>query len=243
MKRWFILVYSSGMFHYPPSLYFNLSKYAHASLFKDVGNVWEALKKIEEYLLSFPLGKIEGKVEQGAFLINPNKITVGKGAIIEAGAYIKGPCIIGEKCEIRHGAYIRGNCILGQECVVGHTTEVKNSIFLDKAKASHFAYVGDSILGNDINLGAGAKLANLRFDAQKIFISTPEGKIDSGLRKMGAIVGDGAELGCNCVVNPGTLFGKKSRCYPCVNAGGVIPENHLVKNENQTLLLPLSSLH
>src|SRR5690625_2885062 len=149
------------MDQYVPSCFFDLSQFEHAALFDDRDPVWEVLKKIGYYLLCESLGGILGKVEKGAYLINPEMISIGKGTVVEAGAYIKGPCISGENCEIRHGAYIRGKLIMGNGCVIGHATEVKNTVFFDKAKAGHFAYVGDSILGNRVNLGAGTKCANL----------------------------------------------------------------------------------
>jgi len=162
----------------------------------------------------------DGKVLTGASVImagailSGDRIKIGKGVLIEPGAFIKSPTIIGDQTEIRHGAYIRGNCLIGNNCVVGHVTEVKHSIFLDGAKAGHFAYLGDSILGNQVNLGAGTKLANLRFIKGNIAIITPEGHFKTGLRKLGAILGDNVQTGCNSVTNPGTLLGKRSMVIP-----------------------------
>ncbi|MEZ5315244.1 MAG: LpxA family transferase [Chlamydiales bacterium] len=173
-----------------------------------------AITRISDYLLSYCLGKISGVVEPGVFLPDPEQIVIGKGTIVESGAYIKGPCIIGENCVIRHGAYLRGGVITGNDCLIGHGTEVKHSIFLNGAKAGHFAYVGDSILGNRVNLGAGTKLANLRFDKKNIFIKDGEKKVDSGLRKLGAILGDGSQTGCNAVTRPGVLIEPKSIFHP-----------------------------
>lgn len=204
-----------------PLDYFDLSTFAHASLFDESEPVWFVLKKIEGYLRSQALGMILGRVETGAYLINPEEISIGKGTIVEPGAYISGPCIIGENCQIRHGAYVRGNVITGNKCVIGHATEVKNSIFLDGAQAGHFAYVGDSILGNRVNLGAGTKCANLRFDGSTIPVLWNTKRVDSGLRKFGAILGDCVQTGCNSVTNPGTLMGKKSCLAPCATARGV----------------------
>lgn len=154
----------------------------------------------------------------GAVLIG-KKIHIGQGVLIEAGAYIKEPAIIGDYTEVRHGAYMRGFCVVGKRCVVGHATEVKHSIFLNDAKAGHFAYLGDSILGNNVNLGAGTKFANLRFLPGTVTIKTPDKKnIDSGLRKIGAILGDDCQTGCNSVTNPGTVMGKKSALMPNTTA-------------------------
>ncbi|MGV1100122.1 hypothetical protein ACUUL3_12035 [Thiovibrio sp. JS02] len=145
-------------------------------------------------------------------------LAVGEGVLIESGAFIKGPTIIGNQSEIRQGAYLRGYCLVGARCVVGHVTEVKHAIFLDDAKAGHFAYLGDSILGNEVNLGAGTKLANLRFAGGEVLVKTPSGAIGSGLRKFGAIFGDRAQTGCNAVTNPGTVLGKKSILLPNTTA-------------------------
>jgi bifunctional N-acetylglucosamine-1-phosphate-uridyltransferase/glucosamine-1-phosphate-acetyltransferase GlmU-like protein len=154
-------------------------------------------------------------IDAGAFIYDEN-IYIGKGSLIESGALIKGPTIIGDNVEIRQGAYIRGNCIIGDNCVIGHATEIKNSIMLNGSKAAHFAYVGDSILGNDVNLGAGTRLANIYLKNIKIIISTKEKKYRTDLDKLGAILGDGTQTGCNCVCNPGTLVGKSSLIFPGV---------------------------
>lgn len=165
----------------------------------------------------------------GAVLIG-SQIKIGRGVLIEPGAYISSPTIIGNQTEVRHGAYIRGNCLIGNNCVVGHVTEVKHSIFMDGAKAGHFAYVGDSILGNKVNLGAGTKLANLRFIKGNISISTQHGLVKTGLRKLGAILGDHAQTGCNTVTNPGTLLGKRSMVIPNTTVpSGYHEENSLIR--------------
>jgi hypothetical protein len=149
----------------------------------------------------------------GAMLLG-KRIAIGEGVLVESGAMIKEPAIIGDRTEVRQGAYLRGYCLVGERCVVGHTTEVKHSIFLDDAKAGHFAYLGDSILGNDANLGAGTKFANLRFLGGSIQIRTPDGQVDTGMRKFGAILGDRAQTGCNSVTNPGTLLGPEAILMP-----------------------------
>lgn len=224
------------MHTFSPSVFFDLKEVDFSELFQEGEAVWKVLEKIQDFLLSKPLGNIEGHIEQGAFLINPEEISIGAGSIVEAGAYIKGPCIIGKNCHVRNGAYIRGSLITGNECVIGHATEVKNSIFLHKAHAGHFAYVGDSILGSYTNLGAGTKCANLRFDNEKIEIFDGKKSINSGLRKFGLILGDRGQTGCNSVTNPGTIMGKNSLCFPCVNAKGVIPAGGIVKNPSSQAL-------
>ena len=212
-----------------PEYFFDLSQFRHKELFDGCELVWDALKRIKSHLADHSLGVIESEVPQTAFLVDSERISIGKGTIVEPGAYIKGPCIIGEDCVIRHGAYIRGDVITGDRCVIGHDTEVKHSIFLNKAQAAHFAYVGDSILGNGINLGAGTKLANLKLDGSHVFLRFQGEKIDTGLRKFGAILGDDCQLGCNSVTSPGTLMGKQGIGYPCVNVKGFVPARGRIK--------------
>jgi UDP-N-acetylglucosamine diphosphorylase / glucose-1-phosphate thymidylyltransferase / UDP-N-acetylgalactosamine diphosphorylase / glucosamine-1-phosphate N-acetyltransferase / galactosamine-1-phosphate N-acetyltransferase len=164
----------------------------------------------------------------GAFLFN-DKIIIGPGTVVEPGAFIKGPAIIGNHCEIRQGAYIRGDCIVGNRCVVGHTTEMKGSIMLDGAKAGHFAYIGDSILGKEVNLGAGTKLANLKMIPGSITVAVENKRYDTGRRKLGAILGDRTETGCNSVTSPGTLMGPSSIVYPAVTVpGGYYPGRTII---------------
>jgi carbonic anhydrase/acetyltransferase-like protein (isoleucine patch superfamily) len=164
----------------------------------------------------------------GAFLFN-DKIIIGPGTIVEPGAFIKGPVVIGNDSEIRQGAYIRGDCLVGNRCVVGHTTEIKGSMMLDGAKAPHFAYVGDSILGKDVNLGAGTKLANLKMIPGSIVITADRKRYDTRRRKLGAILGDRTETGCNSVTSPGTLMGPSSIVYSGVAVpGGYYPSKTIV---------------
>ncbi len=165
----------------------------------------------------------------GATLVG-RYIKIGMGVLIESGAMIKSPAIIGDFSEIRQGAYLRGNCLIGSRCVVGHATEVKHSIFLNDAKAGHFAYIGDSILGSKVNLGAGTKCANLRFFEGNVQLPTSEGKVDTGLHKLGAIIGDGCQTGCNSVTSPGTLLGPNCLLLPNVTAAsGVYPAKSVLR--------------
>ena len=150
---------------------------------------------------------------EGAVFMD-TRVEIGRGAVVEPFALVKGPAWIGGRAQVRHGAYIRGSVWVGEGAVVGHTTEVKNSIFLDGAKAGHFAYVGDSILGAGSNLGAGTKLANLRLDGRNVRIGPGPLAPDSGRRKLGALLGDGCQTGCNSVLNPGSVLGKGSLVAP-----------------------------
>lgn len=216
---------------------FDLSLFAHRALFSEEIYVWDALKKVESYIRTQKLGNIEIEIPDGVHLVHPELISIGKGTVIEPGAYIKGPCIIGENCQVRQGAYIRGNVIVGNHCVIGHDTEMKSVIMLDYANAAHFAYLGDSILGNRVNLGAGTKCANLRLDHGEVKVEIEGKKVATGLKKFGAILGDDTQLGCNSVTNPGTVTGKGVFCYPCVNFGGVIPAKSVVKNPQPPVIL------
>ncbi len=216
-----------------PDLFFDLKDFAHKEVFANATWVWEALNRLTDYLNQLPLGVIEGEISAQAYLINPEKISIGRGTVVEPGAYIKGPCFIGENCTIRHGAYIRGDLLTGNGCVIGHDTEVKHSIFLNQANAAHFAYVGDSILGNRVNLGAGTKCANLKLNHDSISIRYQSQKINTGRRKLGAIIGDDSQLGCNSVTNPGAFLGKKVFCYPCINIGGIIADKAILKDHRR----------
>lgn len=220
-----IVLKSSLLAHY----FFDLGDFEHANIFSVEKSVWEALKELKNYLFSLPLGTIEGKVSEKAYLINPELIFIGKGTTVQAGAYIQGPCFIGRDCEVRHGAYIRGDVLTGNGCVIGHTTELKHCILLNNAIAAHFAYLGDSILGNGVNLGAGVKCANLRLDRAAVRIKMGGGSIATGMRKLGLIAGDNAQIGCNAVSNPGTLLGPRAVAYPNTNFGGFVPADTCIK--------------
>ncbi len=202
--------------------FFSLDDFEHKGLWKKGEAVWSALSHLTEYLKAHQ-GAIEIEIPTGVYLIHPEKISIGEGTIIEPGVMIHGPCIIGKRSVIRHGAYIRENVILGEGCHIGHCAELKHSILLNGAAATHFVYVGDSILGHSVNLGAGVKCANLRLDRKEVAIWVEGKKIETGLKKLGAIVGDLVQIGCNCVLNPGTLIGKESFSYPLIHLQGIIP--------------------
>lgn len=208
---------------------FDISTLLHAEKFSQ-GTPFSYLGKNLEVWLSRLLDELQvgatplvkGEVSQNAYL--SGRIYVAEGAVIEPTAMITGPCFIGPKTEIRHGAYIRGNVYVGSKCVVGHTTEVKGAVFLDGAKAGHFAYVGDSILGREANLGAGTKLANLKFRGDEVMYRDPadDKPVGSGLRKLGALIGDKAQTGCNAVLDPGTILFPETAVLPCVHFRGTL---------------------
>ena len=166
--------------------------------------------------------KIKSPVPKSASIIGT--VYIGENVTIEPHVYIKGPTFIGPGSEVRHGAYIREYSYIGANCVVGHSTEVKHSFFFDRAKASHFAYVGNSILGQNVNLGAGTKLANLKLNRGDVFFKHPftQKKINSGTNKFGAIVGDNSQTGCNCVLSPGTILLPNTLLLPCKHYHGTL---------------------
>lgn len=211
--------------------YFSLQDLPFSPLFKNIDSIWDVLKKLSDYLEKQNFGKIEASIPLGVYLENKEKIFIEKGTVIEPGVFIRGPVWIGKNCQIRHGAYIRGDVILGDNVVVGHDTEIKQSILFPRAHAAHFNYIGNSILGSDTNLGAGVKCANFRLDQQEIFVRINGEKIKTGLKKMGLILGDRSQIGCNAVTNPGTLIGKDVQCPPCLNIGGTIPSKSKIKSQ------------
>ena len=213
-----------------PSDFFNLDDYQHRALFHDsrVVYVWDTLKLLADFLDQLIVPDIQGEVMDGAIL-QGNKIYIGPGVVVEPGALIKSPAYIGAKSEVRQGAYLRGNVLVGSACVIGHTTEVKNAIFLDGAHAAHFAYVADSIVGNRVNLGAGTKLANLKLDRANVVVQAGGRSVDTGLRKFGAVLGDGVQIGCNAVLNPGTLLGAGCIVYAMALVRGYHPPRTLIK--------------
>ena len=168
---------------------------------------------------------VHGEVHASAVL--EGAVYIEKGAKVGPATYIQGPTYIASGAEVRHGAFIRGQVYVAEGAVVGHTTEVKGSVFCKEAKAGHFAYVGDSVLGNDVNLGAGTKIANFAFGGKEIsYRDFHTGKrTPSGLRKFGCFMGDGTNTGCNSVINPGSILGKESAVYPCTWHRGNSPKS------------------
>jgi NDP-sugar pyrophosphorylase family protein len=192
--------------------FFDLQGQNHEALFTGVNQAWEVLPKIGSYLQKNLKSESKAKLI-GTPVIGEN-VYLGEGTIVEPGVYIRGPAWIGKNCEIRHGAYIRENVIAGDGCVLGNSCEFKNCVLLSGAHVSHFSYVGDSVVGRDVNLGAGVILSNYRLDGQSIRVRVAGQLLETGLRKFGAMVGDRASVGCNAVVNPGSLIAKEARILP-----------------------------
>ncbi len=208
---------------------FDLDTTAYGDFLRRFTRPWEALPALASLARESLRGRREGDVRPGAYILGDD-VDIGAGTVVEPGAVIIGPTVIGAACEIRAGAYIRGNVILADRCIVGHASEVKNSLLLEGAHAPHFNYVGDSILGQRVNLGAGVKLSNWKVAADKnIIISVAGRRMDTGLNKFGAICGDDVEIGCNAVANPGTIIGPRTIIYANCNIRGVVAGDAVVK--------------
>lgn len=222
-----------------PATLFDLTAFEHRALFDGVEHAWEALgERLVAYMNEVTTHRLDGTIEPGAFVQGP--VLLAKGALIESGAYVRGPAVLGPGTVVRHGAYLRGYVLAGRDCIIGHDTEAKGAVFFDKASAGHFAYVGDSILGNRVNLGAGTKLANFRVFPGTVKLSLPDGDLlDSRLEKLGALLGDDVALGCNAVTAPGTIVGRGSRVYSLASVRGTIPPRVRVALRQQLDIRPL----
>lgn len=216
--------------------YFDLVDFAHRELFSGCTNVWEVLPRLPAYVDSRLDPAICGTVMEGAW-VGP-QVFLAPGCRVEPGALVRGPAIIGAGTVIRQGAYIREYCLIGEKCVVGHATEVKGSIMLNGSQAPHFNYVGDSVLGNRANLGAGTKLSNLKNDHGPVSVVVNGVRQCTGLRKLGAIVGDGVAIGCNCVTSPGSLIGPNSMVYANLVVRGTVPRDSIVKLYQEVEVVP-----
>ncbi len=202
----------------------NLSETIARDIFNGVEYPWEVLPKIGEFIKELGEGLSPDEFYQIA-----DNVWVSKEAKIAPSAYINGPAIICKGAEIRHCAFIRGNAIVGENAVVGNSTELKNVILFNKVQVPHYNYVGDSILGFKAHTGAGAITSNVKSNKTLVTILTADGKIETGLKKFGAIIGDNVEVGCNSVMNPGTVLGRNSIVYPLSMVRGHVPENSIYK--------------
>ena len=206
---------------------FSLENTIASSLLNKTAYPWEAIPKIRDFILL-----IGDTLDVRNYEKMGECVYISKTAKIDSSAKIEGPCIICDNAEIRHGAYLRGNCIIGKSCVVGNSSEIKNSILFDNCQVPHFNYVGDSILGYRSHLGAGVKISNLKSDKTNVSIMLGKERLKTDLKKLGAIVGDYCEIGCNAVLNPGTVIGKNTTVYPLSSVRGYVNENCIYKSEN-----------
>ncbi len=189
---------------------------------------WEALAGIKQMIIS--LGETLSEEE---YIRNGEQVWVHRTAKVFPSAYLGAPCIIGPNTEVRHGAFIRGSALVGADCVVGNSVELKNVILFDHVQVPHYNYVGDSILGYYSHMGAGSITSNVRSDKKLVKVHAPEGDIETGIKKFGAMLGDYVECGCNSVCNPGTVIGRHSNVYPTSCVRGVVPEHSIYKNTGE----------
>lgn len=210
--------------------YLDVNKTLAQFLFDGIEYPWEVLPRLESFIMQLgPMLPAEDFNQVG------ENIWIAKSARIADSASITGPCIIDADAQIRHCAFIRGNAIIGKSAVVGNSCEIKNSLLFDEVEVPHYNYVGDSVLGYRAHLGAGAITSNIKNDKKNVVIKFPLGQIETGLRKLGAVVGDGVQVGCNTVLNPGTVIGKNTRIYPLNSVRGWVDENSIYKQEGNVI--------
>ncbi|MBL9137765.1 MAG: UDP-N-acetylglucosamine diphosphorylase [Verrucomicrobiales bacterium] len=223
---------------FSPADLFSLDQTEHAVLFEGCDVAWTALSRLSDYVQSKVQPGLLNRCEGVAWI--GEQVFIGEGTVVEDGAMIKGPAIIGKNCQIRHNAYIRENVIIGDHCVVGNSCELKSAWLFNGCQVPHFNYVGDSILGYKAHLGAGVKISNLKIVPGNVAIEHEGRWIDSGLRKFGALIGDGAQIGCNVVLNPGSIVGRNAMIYPNVSWRGVLPAAHVAKNRAAVQVVALT---
>lgn len=221
--------------------FFDLEGEPESFFFADCDLPWQGLAKLKanmKTLLAEKGARVPSDLPSGVVI--KGEVHIEDGAVIEENTFIAGPTYIASGAEVRFGAYIRGDVYVGAKAVVGHDTEVKHSILLPGAKAAHFAYVGDSILGREVNLGAGTKCANVRVDMgkQNLWVAVETEKYDTGIRKFGAIMGNNVSIGCNSVTNPGTLIGRDCLIYSLSSVVGYIPPKTVLKLRQDQVRVP-----
>lgn len=211
---------------------YDLSHTAARPLLEKTGYPWQALPEIGGFIRELgPTLPAEEYEQRG------EGVWVHKSAVIFPNNYIAGPCIIGPETEVRPGAFIRGNALVGAGCVVGNSTELKNVILFDRVQVPHYNYVGDSILGYRSHMGAGAVTSNVKQDKSLVTVNAGGQRVETGLKKFGAMLGDGVEVGCGAVLNPGTVVGKGARVYPLSMVRGLVPQNSLYKKQGEVVPL------
>ena len=210
---------------------YNLDETIAKKLLEQVEYPWEALPKISEFIIE--IGKT---LDNEIYECKGENIWIAKNANVYPSAFIKGPAIIGENAEIRHCAFIRGNAIVGNGAVVGNSTELKNVILFNKVQVPHYNYVGDSILGYKAHMGAGSITSNVKSDKKLVVVKDENEKIETGLKKFGAMIGDEVEVGCGSVLNPGSVIGKNTNIYPLSSVRGVVESNSIYKNKNEIIV-------
>jgi NDP-sugar pyrophosphorylase family protein len=216
---------------FAPADLFDLAQTGHPGLFEGCTHAWEALHQLPAYVARTVQPALHHRAE-GRVHLGP-QVFIGEGTVIEEGACIQGPAIIGRHCLIRHNAYIRGGVLIGDHCLVGHACELKNAVLFHHCQVPHFNYVGDSILGHRAHLGAGVVLSNFKSLPGPITVEDGPRRHETGLEKFGALLGDGAEIGCNAVLNPGSIIGRHAVVYPLTNWRGVLAASSIAKHRGQ----------
>lgn len=209
---------------------YSLEQTIAAKLFEGLKFPWEALPKISSFILELGSTLSEEEYEKRG-----ENVWIAKSAKIAPTAFINGPAIIGKDAEVRHCAFIRGNAIVGEGAVVGNSTELKNVVLFNKVQVPHYNYVGDSILGYKSHMGAGSITSNVKSDKTLVKVNTPEGKIETGLKKFGAMLGDEVEVGCGSILNPGSVIGSHTNIYPLSMVRGYVPANSVYKKQNEVV--------
>lgn len=204
---------------------YDLSETIAAQLFEGAVYPWEVLPKIHDFII-----ELGSRLHKDTFEEKGEHIWIAKSAKVAPTACLNGPLIVDEEAEIRHCAFVRGNAIVGKGAVVGNSTELKNVVLFNKVQVPHYNYVGDSILGYKAHMGAGSITSNVKSDKTPVVVKGNGISIETGLKKMGAMLGDRVEVGCNSVLNPGTVVGRDSNIYPTSCVRGVIPAGHIFKN-------------
>lgn len=199
-------------------------------IFEGVTYPWEVLPKIGAFILE--LGKTLPKEEYDKV---GEDVWIAKSANVFSSAYIHGPAIIGKGAEVRQCAFIRGNAIVGEEAVIGNSTELKNVILFNKVQVPHYNYVGDSILGYKAHMGAGSITSNVKSDKKLVVVKTPKGSIETGMKKFGAMLGDEVEVGCQTVLNPGSVVGSRTNIYPLSSVRGYVPAESIYKKQGEVV--------
>ena len=209
---------------------YNLEETIAKDLFEGVVYPWEVLPKISDFIK-----KLGATLSEEEYEKRGEDIWIAKSATVAPTAYIHGPVIIGKEAEVRHCAFIRGNAIVGEGAVVGNSTELKNVVLFNKVQVPHYNYVGDSILGYKAHMGAGSITSNVKSDKHLVKVHTPEGDIETGIKKFGAMLGDEVEVGCGSVLNPGTVVGAHSNIYPLSSVRGVVPAGSIYKKQGEVV--------
>lgn len=207
---------------------YNLDETIAKELFDGVTYPWEVLPKIGEFIK-----KLGATLDPEEYEKRGEDVWVAKSANVFESAYIHGPAIIGKNAEVRHCAFIRGNAIVGEGAVVGNSTELKNVVLFNKVQVPHYNYVGDSVLGYKAHMGAGSITSNVKSDKTLVKVHAPEGDIETGLKKFGAMLGDEVEVGCGSVLNPGTVIGKHTNIYPLSSVRKFVPAYSIYKNQGE----------